>query len=142
VGHAPVAQCGAGPRNRSTHFFRQQAKGFMEVFARSGRPVVTQALPWLRSRRHRHRLSSTPPQEFFMQVVDATWVERFARRLMQLLPSKHPLDAVRSASETFADSSHLPPEVAAEFYVIEPPPLDSGAEQVTPPRRPARRPTA
>ena len=76
-----------------------------------------------------------------MQVVDATWVERFARRLMQLLPSKHPLDAVRSASETFADSSHLPPEVAAEFYVIEPPPLDSGAEQSSP-RRGAVRPPA
>jgi len=77
-----------------------------------------------------------------MQVVDATWVERFARRLMQLLPSKHPLDAVRSASETFADSSHLPPEVAAEFYVIEPPPLDSGAEQATPRRRAMRPPAA
>ena len=77
-----------------------------------------------------------------MQVVDATWVERFARRLMQLLPSKHPLDAVRSASENFADSSHLPPEVAAEFYVIEPPPLDSGAEQASARRETARRPEA
>jgi len=77
-----------------------------------------------------------------MQVVDATWVERFARRLMQLLPSKHPLDAVRSASETFADSSHLPPEVAAEFYAIEPPPLDSGAEQAVPQRTSVRRPAA
>ncbi len=77
-----------------------------------------------------------------MQVVDATWVERFARRLMQLLPSKHPLDAVRSASENFADSSHLPPEVAAEFYVIEPPPLDSGADQAPPPRQAVRRPSA
>ena len=77
-----------------------------------------------------------------MQVVDATWVERFARRLMQLLPSKHPLDAVRSASETFADSSHLPPEVAAEFYVIEPPPLDSGAEQPSARHHTGRRPAA
>jgi hypothetical protein len=77
-----------------------------------------------------------------MQVVDASWIERFARRLMQLLPSKHPLDAVRSASENFADSSHLPPEVAAEFYVIEPPPLDSGAEQASPPRRRAVPPPA
>ncbi len=77
-----------------------------------------------------------------MQVVDATWVERFAKRLMQLLPSKHPLDAVRSASENFADSSHLPPEVAAEFYVIEPPPLDSGAEQTPPLRQGVRRPAA
>lgn len=75
-----------------------------------------------------------------MQVVDATWVERFARRLMQLLPSKHPLDAVRSASENFADSSHLPPEVAAEFYVIEPPPLDSGAEQAPARHRDGRPP--
>jgi hypothetical protein len=77
-----------------------------------------------------------------MQVVDATWVERFARRLMQLLPSKHPLDAVRSASETFADSSHLPPEVAAEFYVIEPPPLDSGVEQASARRRADHPPAA
>ena len=77
-----------------------------------------------------------------MQVVDATWVERFAKRLMQLLPSKHPLDAVRSATETFADSSHLPPEVAAEFYVIEPPPLDSGADQAPSRREAVRRPAA
>jgi len=77
-----------------------------------------------------------------MQVVDATWVERFAKRLIQLLPSKHPLDAVRSATETFADGSHLPPEVAAEFYVIEPPPFDSGAEQVPSRREAARRPAA
>ena len=77
-----------------------------------------------------------------MQVVDAVWVERFARRLMQLLPSKHPLDAVRSASDTFADSSHLPPEVAAEFYVIEPPPFDSGEEQPSARRGTARPPAA
>ncbi len=75
-----------------------------------------------------------------MQVVDAMWVERFARRLMQLLPSKHPLDAVRSAADTFADSSHLPPEVAAEFYVIEPPPFDSGEEQASSRRATVRPP--
>ncbi len=75
-----------------------------------------------------------------MQVVDAMWVERFARRLMQLLPSKHPLDAVRSAADTFADSSHLPPEVAAEFYVIEPPPFDSGVEQASSRRATVRPP--
>lgn len=67
-----------------------------------------------------------------MQVVDASWIERFAGRLMQLVPSKHPLDAVRSASESFADSSHLPPEAAAEIYAVEPPPMDSGAPEASP----------
>lgn len=62
-----------------------------------------------------------------MQVVSADWIERFAGRLMQLIPSKPPLEAVRTASESFADSSHLPPETAAEIYAVEPPPMDSGA---------------
>ena len=62
-----------------------------------------------------------------MQVVSADWIERFAGRLMQLIPSKKPLEAVRTASESFADSSHLPPETAAEIYAVEPPPMDSGA---------------
>jgi hypothetical protein len=62
-----------------------------------------------------------------VQVVDASWIERFAGRLLQLFPSKHPLDAVRTASESFLDSSHLPPETAAEIYAVEPSPMDSGA---------------
>jgi len=62
-----------------------------------------------------------------MQVVDATWIERFAGRLMKLVPSKHPLDAVRMASETFAESSHLPPEDAAEICAVEPPSMDSAS---------------
>ena len=68
-----------------------------------------------------------------VQVVDASWIERFAGRLLQLFPSKHPLDAVRTASESFLDSAHLPPETAAEIYAVEPPPTDSGA-QASPPR--------
>ena len=71
-----------------------------------------------------------------MQVVDASWIERFARRLMQLIPSKQPLDAVRSAAESFADSSHLPPETAAEIYAVEPPPMDSGAPDSSPKAKP------
>ncbi|HEY9027569.1 MAG TPA: hypothetical protein VIO33_03705 [Burkholderiaceae bacterium] len=61
-----------------------------------------------------------------MSTLHAAWIERFANRLLQLMPSKHPLDAVRDAAESFADSSHLPPEEAAEIYVLEPPPADSG----------------
>lgn len=67
-----------------------------------------------------------------MQVVDATWIERFAGRLLKLVPSKHPLDAVRMASETFADSSHLPPEDAAEMCAVEPPSMDSGSPRASP----------
>lgn len=70
-----------------------------------------------------------------MQVVDATWIERFAGRLMKLVPSKHPLDAVRMASETFAESSHLPPEDAAEMCAFEPPSMDSGSPGASPTRR-------
>lgn len=70
-----------------------------------------------------------------MQVVDATWIERFAGRLMKLIPSKHPLDAVRMASETFAESSHLPPEAAAEICAVEPPSMDSGSPGSSPTAR-------
>jgi hypothetical protein len=51
-----------------------------------------------------------------MPTVEASWVENFAARLLQLLPTKTPLDAVRDAASTFAESSYLPPEVAAEQF--------------------------
>lgn len=51
-----------------------------------------------------------------MPTVEASWVENFAARLLQLLPTKMPLDAVRDAASTFPESSYLPPEVAAEQF--------------------------
>ena len=38
--------------------------------------------------------------------------------------------------ESFADSSHLPPETAAEIYAVEPPPMDSGAPDSSPKVKP------
>ena len=52
-----------------------------------------------------------------MSIVHASWIESFARRLMQLRPAKMPLDAVRDATSVFAESSWLPPEEAAEVFV-------------------------
>ena len=55
-----------------------------------------------------------------MTIVHASWVKGFATRLMQLRPGKSPLDAVRDATTTFADSAHLPPEQAAELFTQSP----------------------
>jgi hypothetical protein len=52
-----------------------------------------------------------------MSIVHASWIESFARRLMQLRPAKMPLDAVRDATSVFAESSCLPPEEAAEVFI-------------------------
>jgi hypothetical protein len=57
-----------------------------------------------------------------MPRIDASWIERFAGRLMQLVPAQRPLDAVRIAADSFADSAHLPPEAAAEICAVEPSP--------------------
>ena len=51
-----------------------------------------------------------------MSVIPAAWVEGFASRLIQLRPHETPLDAVRAATNTFDDSSMLPPEEAAEIF--------------------------
>jgi len=71
-----------------------------------------------------------------MSIVHASWIESFARRLMQLRPAKMPLDAVRDATSVFAESSCLPPEEAAEVFVgTHDKPVDSAAARRAP-RRP------
>jgi len=47
----------------------------------------------------------------------ASWISRFARRLLEVQPELRPLDAVRSASQAFADSAQMPPEEAASSWV-------------------------
>ena len=46
-----------------------------------------------------------------------SWISRFARHLLQVQPELRPLDAVRSASQAFADSARMPPEEAASSWV-------------------------
>ncbi len=52
-----------------------------------------------------------------MPQVIASWVERFATRLIQLQPNVRPLDAVRNAAQVYPDVSSMAPEVAAEQFV-------------------------
>ena len=51
-----------------------------------------------------------------MPEVIASWVERFATRLLQLQPGKVPLDAVRDAIAIFPEAGRLTPEDAAERH--------------------------
>lgn len=57
----------------------------------------------------------------------ASWIERFATRLIQLQPHVRPLDAVRNAATAFDSASELSPEDAAEVY------LAAGPNPPTPP---------
>jgi hypothetical protein len=68
-----------------------------------------------------------------MPKVIASWIERFAVRVLQLQPGRQPLDAVRAAVAVFEDESHRSPEAAAEAHVARlsgdarPMPEDHGA---------------
>ena len=44
------------------------------------------------------------------------WLERFAARLLQLMPQLDALEAVRIASVQIEAAPHLDPELAAELY--------------------------
>jgi hypothetical protein len=50
------------------------------------------------------------------QTVVASWIERFATRLIQLQPQVRPLDAVRNASDAYDSTWQMAPEDAAESY--------------------------
>jgi hypothetical protein len=54
-----------------------------------------------------------------MSHVNAAWIQRFARRLMELQPSSTPLDAVRFASSAFQEQSEVGPDKAAEAFVLK-----------------------
>ncbi|MFO1216828.1 MAG: hypothetical protein U1E89_00430 [Burkholderiaceae bacterium] len=47
----------------------------------------------------------------------ASWIERFATRVIVLRPGVMPLDAVRHATKAWDTTSELPPEEAAEVYL-------------------------
>jgi hypothetical protein len=53
-----------------------------------------------------------------MPQLTATWIERFATRLIQLQPDLRPLDAVRNATWAYPEASELTPEIAAEIYLV------------------------
>lgn len=52
----------------------------------------------------------------------ASWIERFASRVIVLRPGVMPLEAVRHATEAWDTTSELPPEKAAETYLATTPP--------------------
>jgi len=52
-----------------------------------------------------------------MPQVTASWIERFATRLIQLQPQIRPLDAVRNATAAYPVVAELTPEDAADFCV-------------------------
>ena len=52
-----------------------------------------------------------------MPQVTASWIERFAARLIELKPETHPLDAVRSATVVYPVVAELTPEDAAAVCV-------------------------
>ena len=53
----------------------------------------------------------------------ASWIERFASRVILLRPGVPPLEAVRHATKAWNSTSELPPEKAAEVFLTthEPP---------------------
>ena len=50
---------------------------------------------------------------------NATWLAKFAARLLQLKPGLNAIDAVRIAGQQYEKVPHLDPAVAAERYVKE-----------------------
>ena len=63
-----------------------------------------------------------------MTRIDASWIERFAARLIELRPQLRPLDAVRNAADAFDSTWQLEPVDAAEVYAAgerdgAPPPM-------------------
>lgn len=51
----------------------------------------------------------------------ASWIERFANRVIMLRPGVMPLEAVRHATEAWDTTSGLPPEKAADTYLATTP---------------------
>jgi hypothetical protein len=52
-------------------------------------------------------------------LPNATWLARFASRLLQLKPELSALEAVRIAERQHAKVAHLDPAKAAEIYAKE-----------------------
>jgi hypothetical protein len=50
---------------------------------------------------------------------NATWLAKFAARLLQLRPGLNAIDAVKIAEQQYEKVRHLDPAVAAERYVKE-----------------------
>ncbi len=48
---------------------------------------------------------------------NASWLARFAARMLQLKPGMNAVDAVRIAERQYEKVPHLDPAVAAEHYV-------------------------
>ena len=57
----------------------------------------------------------------------AQWLDRFATRLLELIPNVSIGDVQTRAGETFCDANDLTPEEAAEIYVRKLPPAEPGA---------------
>jgi hypothetical protein len=62
-----------------------------------------------------------------MPQVKAAWIERFASRLIELQPTRTPLDAVRFATSTYPEAPNVEPARAAEHFAH-----DSGFESPPP----------
>ena len=50
-----------------------------------------------------------------MPQLTASWIERFAKRLIQLQPETRPLDAIRNATAAYPVAADLTPEDAADI---------------------------
>jgi len=62
-----------------------------------------------------------------MSHVTASWIERFATRLIHLQPKIHPLDAVRNATVAYRLVAELTPEDAADICAAGASPLHEPA---------------
>ena len=59
----------------------------------------------------------------------AQWLDRFATRLLELIPNMCIGDVQTRVGETFCDANDLTPEEAAESYARELPPAEPGAPE-------------
>jgi len=50
---------------------------------------------------------------------NATWLAKFAARLLQLKPKQSAIEAVRIAERQYEKAAHLDPAKVAEIYVKE-----------------------
>ncbi len=50
---------------------------------------------------------------------DFTWLERFAARLLRLMPELDAIEAVHIATQQYAKSAHLDPADAAQDYAAD-----------------------
>jgi hypothetical protein len=62
-----------------------------------------------------HAMHSTP---------DTSWLERFAARLLRLMPELDAVEAVRIATRQYARSAHIDPAEAADVYAADAAPGD------------------